>query len=287
MQSTVSRPTADVAIVHLVRRRNGLEHFERFVASHRHHPAGSPHDLVVIFKGLRHDKDMKPYRRVLGEIPFIAVPLPDKDYDIGAYVAAAREIPHRRVCFLNSFSEILADNWLANLLQALETAPNAGAVGATGSWEAPPYSPGFPNPSLRTNAFLMDRELFLQVTGDREWTRQACLDFEAGTNSLTRELAKRDYEPYVVDREGRTFAASQWRESATFRSGEQRALLVDDNRTRAYRAAGRFERIRLEFLAWHGLDLKCYQPKRLTAWRRWRQRLPWVRRRCRYGEPLN
>lgn len=53
--------------------------------------------------------------------------------DIAAYAYAADRLEHRRLCFLNSYSTVLAPGWLAKLDRALDQ-PRAGLVGATGSW---------------------------------------------------------------------------------------------------------------------------------------------------------
>lgn len=54
----------------------------------------------------------------------------------------------------------------------------------------------------------------------------------------------------VVGRDGVAYPPERWRESATFRSGDQRNLLIADNRTEQYAAADpRFKRT-LEEMAW-------------------------------------
>jgi hypothetical protein len=53
--------------------------------------------------------------------------------DLTAYAEAVKRLDHDRVCFLNSYSEILAPDWLAKLHHALDQ-PEVGLVGATGSW---------------------------------------------------------------------------------------------------------------------------------------------------------
>jgi hypothetical protein len=53
--------------------------------------------------------------------------------DLAAYGRAAAELEHDRLCFLNSYSEVLAGGWLAKLDAALAPA-DVGAAAATGSW---------------------------------------------------------------------------------------------------------------------------------------------------------
>jgi hypothetical protein len=73
---------------------------------------------------------------------------------------------------------------------------------------------------------------------------------EGSRRSLTRQVQERGLETLVVGRDG-TYPPERWRESATFRSGEQANLLLADNRTRHYQEAGRVARFGLAWLAWH------------------------------------
>jgi len=55
--------------------------------------------------------------------------------DIQAYKVVAQRFMHPYVCFLNTFSILLADEWLKKLYDAISL-PDAGLVGATGSYES-------------------------------------------------------------------------------------------------------------------------------------------------------
>jgi hypothetical protein len=127
----VSAP-ARTAIVHLVRHANGPTPFEAFMASYARVDAGVEHDLVLLLKGFPDRAAAVPYmERAGGGVGHVTVP--DAGFDLGAYVVAARTLPHARLCFLNSFSEIVAPGWLGRLDRALDE-PGVGAAGATGSW---------------------------------------------------------------------------------------------------------------------------------------------------------
>jgi len=121
------------AVVHLVRHANGIAPFERFLTSYERVDAGLEHDLVLLFKGFGGARERDPYlQRAAAHAPR-SVELPDDGTDLTAYVAAAAMLDHERVCFVNSFSEILAPGWLG-LLDAALRDRRAGAAGATGSW---------------------------------------------------------------------------------------------------------------------------------------------------------
>lgn len=126
------------AVVHLVRRGNPPEAFDAFLRSYEQHPAGHPHDLVLLCKGFRVDDELRSacLARALDAAPSArAVDVPDTGFDLTAYAAAARTLPHQRVCFLNSYSELLAGDWLAKLAAGLDE-PGVGVSGASGSWES-------------------------------------------------------------------------------------------------------------------------------------------------------
>jgi len=144
------------AVVHLVRHANGMEPFETFLSSYRRVDPGIEHDLVLLFKGFPDAQASAPYlERAQGAVAG-SVSVPDTGFDLRAYFEAARTLRHERVCFLNSYSEILAPGWLGLLERALQE-PGVGAAGATGSWTSflsysrwqlgldDPYASAFPD----------------------------------------------------------------------------------------------------------------------------------------------
>lgn len=242
-----------LAAVHLLRLSNGIGCFQRFIASYRAMEEPLVHDLVVIFKGFDgHDKG--PYRELLEGIGHIDVDVEDAGFDIGPYLEVARQSGHERLCFLNSYSVLLAPGWLTKLDRAHSEMPNAGIVGATGSYEpAGPDAP-FPNYHIRTNGFLISRELLLDLEFWEMREKPDVSRFEAGPMSLTRQIMQQGLEPYIVDCDGVAYAKEDWEVSATFRSGEQEKLLVSDNRTNAYLEADPDMRRWLSSLAWSSED---------------------------------
>lgn len=125
----------DVAVVHLVRKANGVSPFERFVASYRVCPAGLAHELVILFKGFRQSAPVPQYESLLDGIAHERLFLPDRGYDLQPYFTAVRLYHRRHFCFLNSFSTILVPGWLEKLYRALRL-PGVGIVGATGSYQS-------------------------------------------------------------------------------------------------------------------------------------------------------
>ncbi|MGL5114350.1 MAG: class I SAM-dependent methyltransferase, partial [Beijerinckiaceae bacterium] len=110
----------------------------------------------------------------------------------------------------------------------------------------------FPNPHLRSNAFLIERERFLAFmrrSGDPRTKRDAWL-LESGPRGLTAELRKEQLASVVVGRNGGVFREDDWPASRTFRVPDTSNLLIADNQTRAYRDADATARRLLELAAW-------------------------------------
>jgi hypothetical protein len=221
------------------------------------------------------------------------LPLEDTGFDIGSYWAAAEALSCTSFCFLNSFSVILDDGWLAKL--ARHHVPSVGLVGVSGSWEShltgagaplrsglflPPWRiapaplpfrrltardrlwlieewrkqwaafPPFPNPHIRTNAFLIRRDLMLDIEVGDLSNKADVLRFESGRRSLTRQIRRRDLDVLVVGQDGVAYRPDAWPQSHTFRSGDQANLMVSDNRAEGWAALDDAAKEELSIRAW-------------------------------------
>ncbi|HEV2098530.1 MAG TPA: hypothetical protein VGR45_06335, partial [Stellaceae bacterium] len=126
---------ATIGVVYLYRFAEGELSARTFLESYRAHPAGIEHDLHVILKGFPDKTSRAAARALFGPVAANPIELDDTGYDIGSYLAAARRVANNRLAFLNTFSAILADDWLVHLAAALDR-PDVGLVGATGSWQS-------------------------------------------------------------------------------------------------------------------------------------------------------
>jgi hypothetical protein len=266
-----------IGVAHLVRASNGTAPFQRFLDSYRTHPAGCDHELLLLCKGFRTRAELRPYQELLGEIRCQALWLPDVGLDIRPYFMATRRFNHSYLCFLNSFSVLLADNWLAKLAQSLAR-PGVGLVGASGSWEsgytnvlvatalrqmAGPralwvprliayralFAP-FPNPHIRTTSFMAKAEVLRRIHWPHVRVKRDAHRFEGGRNSITRQVRRMGLRTLVVGRDGAGYESPDWPCSGTFRQGAQENLLVADNRTEAFQRADARQREHLSRMAW-------------------------------------
>ena len=212
----------------------------RFVASFHRYAAACDFNLYVIFKGFPNGTERARAVSLFGQLKHAAIFTGDESFDIGAYAEAATQIAEQSVCFLNTNAEILCDDWLLKLASNLEQ-PGVGLVGATGSYESlrdlDPRFPGFPNIHIRSNAFMIDRDLFSAIA--RQFTLTDKLDaflFESGPNSMTRQVQSRGLQTLVVGRDGQGYSPDSWPRSNTFRQHGQANLLIGDNQTRHFEA---------------------------------------------------
>jgi hypothetical protein len=312
-----------IGAVHLVWGPLGPAPLQRFLDSYRRHPPGIEHELVLLFNGtdaaardsLEEASAGTPHRSLTLEHPV---------QDLDAYVQAAIRLSHSRLCFLNSYSEVLADGWLAKLSAALDE-HDVGIAGATGSWAsafstlldafrlpgpyrgrlpprselrremyaietqlgreregellAQPASTGaaplsfkaasiartlrslpeqlllfepFPAYHARTNAFIVERELFASLRVRRLRRKMDAWVMESGRASFTRQIERLGMRALVVDREGDTYDRERWPASRTFWQSRQQGLMVADNQTRAYELGTLERRQMLSALAWAG-----------------------------------
>ena len=297
----------DVGVIYLCRCSEGEQPVRRFLESYLGHPAGLDHDLTVVFKGFPDRDSLARAQALFAGVPINAVEVDDLGFDVGAYVKAAKRVLNRRLLFLNTFSQILADNWLEHFARALDR-PEVGVVGATGSWAANTAGPEatmvylvrrmlglpaqlhqsiehvqpddgsaragrgsaarlylsapfdyavryyrfgrFPNPHLRTNAFMMDRARFLALDLPSFKSKSDTYGFESGRRSMTKQILTQGLQPVVIDRYGGVYRIPEWKSSSTFRVGEQENLIVADNRTVNFGEAGPAHRQYLEKLSW-------------------------------------
>lgn len=279
------RTPGDVAVIYLARGVNEPDTLAKFLESYCLHRAGFPHELVVTLKGY---SDLHLQQRhadlviSLGATPLVL----DKDdgFDLAAYRRSAQMLQHAYIVCLNSFSEILVDDWLQFLLRALMS-PGTGLVGATGSWESISSTtfrglsshpdeaqrlklsvllrgmkeyvlfPRFPNVHVRSNGFAIRRKDFLELRWPDDLENKESLHaLESGRAGFTRQIQAKGMKVAVVGADGKSYAPRDWSSSRTFRLGEQENLLISDNRTRDFSQASQNIRDWLTLTTWNVID---------------------------------
>lgn len=262
-------------VVYLARAVEGIDSLRGFAESYVRHPAGCLHDLLVLFKGFIDDAaERERWEAALEGIPCATMEVPDHGFDLGSYRLAALAHPGTTLFLVNSHSAFRVDGWLDLVLRH---ADDRTLVGATGSWESlasPPRSETpegvgarlhrrlrglrhwlnvapFPNPHLRSNALLIPSGLLpVLLPQKRIATKLQAMLCESGRNGISSRARRLGLTLRVAGADGSAHAWQDWPKSRTFRSGNQEALIVEDNRTRQYARADPRERARLAFMAW-------------------------------------
>ncbi len=108
----------------------------------------------------------------------------------------------------------------------------------------------YPNPHIRTNAFMIERDRFLALRASSFRTKFGVYKFESGRQSLTQQILAQNLRPVVVDRNGRVYDVADWRSSSTYWSNQQANLIAADNRTRDYAEGSQQLQARLQAHAW-------------------------------------
>jgi hypothetical protein len=283
-----------LALVHLVRKANGVEPLRAFAESYRAVPAGAEHDLVLLLKGFDDVRDAREHVARADAVADAELLVPDDGFDLGAYFMAADRLHYDRVCFVNSFTTTRVPNWLG-ILDAALSQPGVGLVGATGSWvshwsyiryelllpspyrrifasrraateqmirlaraqgiaverrtstpllrwlgalyRSPTFARGFeefPAHHVRTNGFVLSRELLRSLERGRIKTKFDAYRLEGGTRSVTRQVEALGLTAVVAGADGGVYRRDEWAASRTFWQGDQENRVLDDKQTGVY-----------------------------------------------------
>jgi hypothetical protein len=270
----------DICVIHLVRRKNGMEPFRSFLASYLGNSAGVDHELLILYKGFSQEADIAPYKELLRDVPHSSLKIADLGYDLRSYFIAAKKCNSKYCCFLNSFSIILYKDWLLKLYQHIRQ-PGVGIVGVTGSWGSIGHSRliktkatsywnllkralfkypkkilvsryfiAFPNYHIRTNSFMIMRDTMLKMRRGTLLTKIQGFFLESGKDSITKQVELMGFKPIVVGKDGKGYEKCKWDISNTFWRREQENLLISDNQTRKYDKGDLYCKKKWEFFAW-------------------------------------
>lgn len=110
--------------------------------------------------------------------------------------------------------------------------------------------PPYPNYHVRTNAFMLPREIARRVRWPATSTKMDSYQFESGRRSLTRQIRAMGKHAVLVGRDGERYDEDAWLRSNTFWCGDQGNLLVADNQTQDYADGDADRREYLRFHAW-------------------------------------
>ena len=278
----------DICVVHLVRKKNGIEPFHNFIKSYLENSAGVDHELLILYKGFTGKTDILPYENVLSDVPHSLLEIADRGFDLRSYFVAAEACRNKYCCFINSFSVILDKDWLLKLYKNISQ-PGVGLVGVTGSWGSMGhgliiktraksymsklkralfkypkkilvsiYFLPFPNHHIRTNGFMIRCSTMQKIRRGMLLTKIQTYMLESGRHGITRQVEEMGLKSLIVGRGGRGYEKDEWGISNTFWHGEQENLLISDNQTRKYDSGDLKWKQKWERFAWGKINTCSY-----------------------------
>lgn len=241
----------------------GIEVVEKFLNSYKNHPAGIEHNFVIIAKNWTDKALYNKLCSLAKENNAKLVDLPDDGLDFGAYFRISKILENEYVFFLGSGIEILTDNWLLYTNKAFENDNAVQIAGPMGAWEKG-VSGVFPNYHIRTCAFMINRELFLEYAAAQKFpkTKEDTWEMEHGQQSLTKFVFQKGYNAAIINSDGEIFTPENWIFSKTYISPDEFKSTLSDKWSKRYYSVNEEEKITLEVLVW-GKNLTPY-PKNLV-----------------------
>jgi hypothetical protein len=108
----------------------------------------------------------------------------------------------------------------------------------------------FPAPHVRTNGFMIAREVLTRIKVPYPRRKADAYRLESGRKSITAQVRQLELAARVVARDGQAYDVDDWARSHTFWQGRQENLLIADNQTRDYEDAEGARREALSRYAW-------------------------------------
>lgn len=227
-----------------------IEVFEQFIESYKKFSAGVEHNLTILIKK---STPRYFYNRIVdyakrNNLKYIK--LPDEGLDIGAFILAAKELHGEYMFCIGSGMTILCDDWLLKFDNAFQSDEKIQLAGTMGSY-AQGHSDRFPNPHIRTCAFMMKRDLFLQYSDKCKFpqTKEDTWEIEHGADSLTNFVINNGGQAVVVNNEGNVFYPADWEKAQTYIALESKAIM-DDKWARRYALTDEYLRTKIEMENW-------------------------------------
>jgi hypothetical protein len=276
-----------IGLVYLFYTPYGIRYLKMFLESLAKCNSLSSIDVYIIVKGDVNKWELNQINEYLRycDIKAQITMYDESGYDLDAYLYISSKIQNTNTLFFNTKSKILNQSFLIYLLELSEKKNTI--VSSTSSFQSH-YStvfqtnkwywefnksfsfnfrkyklfakaffywqwlfPKFPNPHIRTNAFMVNREAFLKLKIKLPLKNKfAAYLLESGRSSITNQFMKMGYSVGVLDKHGKIWDLKECHKSNTFWQGNQENLLVADNQTEIYANATEQEKKQMQYLAW-------------------------------------
>lgn len=274
-----------ILVVYLSWLPYGIGNLESFIDSYNSNSAGARHKLLILFNGTEFSNELVKFKDLVrNQLPDAEIMELNRGFDIEAYFICAQNRSEELILFCNTFTRFTSNYWLLYYIRAFKE--NVGVVGATASnqsllstvfmynkwtWEFNKginYNfrkirllvkanvwwrfliHGFPNPHIRTTAFMVRRKVFISLSHPVLKRKFDAYLFESGKRSMTNQLLEKGLRPVVIGKTGESYTIDNWKESNVFWKGDQENLLIRDNQTDLYDQADEKYKKYLTRISW-------------------------------------
>ena len=244
-----------IIVVYLSSKYSKISDLKKFIKSYKKFKAGSRHKLLICFKQLP-KKELTKRLLLLKKINYFIDPININDHEWGSLKRVCQFYLKNYIFFMNDYSYPITSNWLKYFHKFKE---NKMIIGCTASKSSNFNNsfyrnhkdnyfkaflkiiyfffkiPRFPNPHLRSTAFLIKAKDYLEFIKDKNISfKIQSLALESGYDGLTNFFKKKGYKIKVLNRFGNLFDLDNGILSKTFASYNQEGLIISDNQTRTY-----------------------------------------------------
>jgi hypothetical protein len=251
------------SVVYLANYNEGISSFKKFLKYYYIYKPGIKHELIICFKNFLIKNNVKSWKKIVNQNikykTFVDEYKID-DYDWGSYRRIAKKNKKKIILFLNSHSYPIKNNWLQLITKHYTKKSLIGCTASYASLSSSFFSsfkyykinflksliygfcnlfrfPIFPNPHIRSNAFLIKGSDFLSLKLPDLFSHKLQTNIsESGWAGMTRQLKKIKFKIILANSKGQSYLEPNWIESEVFSYKNQKNLIVSDNRTRIYKS---------------------------------------------------
>jgi hypothetical protein len=245
-------------VVYLAYEPYKIDNFKKFINKYKYHHSGQKHRLVICFKKFSSKRSILEWKKFLKGIKYTAIIDNCKidGFDFGSYIRVANKYKNKIILFLNSYSYPTVNNWLKLITKHYDENTLVGCSASYGSLSSSFFTkyyrinilkrlmygfanlfrfPVFPNPQIRSNAFLIKGSDFLSLKVPKFFKNKIQTSLiESGWSGMTRQFKRRKFRIILASSNGMGFKENNWLNSEVYSFKNQKNLIISDNRTRVY-----------------------------------------------------
>ncbi len=248
-----------------------IKFLKKFLYQFKKFNPGYPHELIVCFKKLNEAEKNKRLK-LCKDIKIFDDKKEENDHEWGTLKRLCEINKDRTIFFMNDFSYPVCNNWLKKIMKHYKRNRFLGTSGSYSSHYSNSFFrhkkdnylvslfkliyfflnvPKFPNPHIRINGFLIRSIDYLEFI-ENKYVRiklQSLL-LESGKNNITNFFKKKNFDIFIVNKDGKKFNINNMQKSFTFAYSHQNKYLISDKQIRNYELSSLRDKIRITKKVW-------------------------------------